>query len=69
MTRVLHLRDAIPDYESELGAEQLTRGGAGIVHTLGRGGEYSNLFMAALKLRKEVADFDLIHAWGEQAAG
>lgn len=67
MTRVLHLRDAVADYETELGSEQLTRGGAGVVHTLGRGGEYSNPFMAVLKLRKEVADFDLIHAWGEQA--
>lgn len=67
MAKVLHLLESEPDYQSQLGSEQLTRNGAGVVHTIGRGGVYSNIFMGAIRLRKEAAPYDLIHAWGENA--
>jgi glycosyltransferase involved in cell wall biosynthesis len=70
MIRVLHLVEVGADFQTERGAMQLAMGlGEGFeceVRTIGSGGDWPQMVMAARGLRK-LGGFDLVHAWGTKA--
>lgn len=70
MIRVVQLLDDDADFQTQRGADGLSRGlGSGFVvetRRLGRGG-YRNGASAVMALRREGSAFDLIHAWGTRA--
>lgn len=70
--RILHLVDLAAGFQSRRGAESLARDvGAGFevqTRTIGTAGDYTNLFSAIPRLRRDIAGtYDLIHAWGGRA--
>ena len=73
MIRVLHLLDVAADHETETAARQLARDASKTftvdARTIGRGGTYSTVLSALLRLRRgrEVDRFDVIHAFGARA--
>ena len=73
MTRALHLLGYDADLQSRHGSRVLCEAsrGAGwgevVARTIGRAGKYSRLLRAVIGLRREVAAFDLVHAWDEQS--
>jgi glycosyltransferase involved in cell wall biosynthesis len=68
MASVLHLSDEPCDYQTRMGIAQLTARDSSQRHlTVGRGGDFSNPFMALLKLRREAGSFDVVHAWGGES--
>lgn len=68
MIRVLHLRELHADYETTSGVDALSGDTSETftcdVRTIGRGGSFAMPHTAALQLRRQSADPDLIHAWG-----
>ena len=75
MIRVLHVCPADPDFQTARAVRQLSVApgpgpGAGFdvwVRRIGRGGEYGSVPVAALALRKQAEQVDLVHAWGVSA--
>src|SRR5688572_15783475 len=71
MVRVLLLLDESADFEAQRSAEQLARGlGAGFdaqIQHIGRGGTYSHLADAILRLKRTAGKPDIIHAFGMNA--
>ena len=70
--RILHLVDFSAGFQTRRGATSLARDlGTGFdvqTRTIGEAGDYSNLFAALTRLRREVAGtYDVIHAWGGRA--
>src|SRR3954462_4491724 len=70
MIRVLHLVDAAADFQTERGVTQLAsflRDGFGIdVKTIGPRGDWPTV-IAASRAMRQLARFDLVHAWGSKA--
>lgn len=66
MPRVLHIHSVEPDVQTSVSLRML---GAikSNTFTIGRGGTYANLAFAVLGLRREVAQADIIHVWGERS--
>lgn len=75
MTRVLHLTDARPDFQTGRGVRSLAEnpgeGFAADVRRVGRGGDWGHVAAAVVGLRRDRraagAGFDLVHAWGVRA--
>jgi glycosyltransferase involved in cell wall biosynthesis len=66
MTRVIHLTDTHCDYQTATAVQQLTSraGHDAAIRTIGRGGNFTTYPIAVLKLREQIGDAQLIHAWG-----
>jgi glycosyltransferase involved in cell wall biosynthesis len=70
MARVLHLLplDGDLQYRRSLAALRAAPGSCEITtRTIGRGGDYGNLFWAVIGLRKLANPFDAVHAWDERS--
>src|SRR5271170_477972 len=69
LIRVLHLLSSRADFQTRRTQELLCREAGGefdFQHkTIGRGGDFRNLPMAAIRLRS--ADASIVHAWGQSA--
>ncbi|HEY7117652.1 MAG TPA: glycosyltransferase [Tepidisphaeraceae bacterium] len=68
MPRVLQVYGRCADFQTLRAIEQLSSGlGASFdvyTRTIGRGGDFRNVPSAALGLRDDLRQFDLVHAWG-----
>src|SRR5215207_7631731 len=69
MIRILHLLSLDADLQGREGSRALREHSAPwaeiATRTIGRGGKYANLLWAVIGLRREVAEYDVVHAWDE----